>query len=630
MKLNATSRDFLSCARTTATTLMAVLVLLGALLAAPAAASASWLPAVDLSDPGAHFDLPPRIAVDDTGGSLAVWIQEVNNQHALKAATKAPGDSFKPPITLASADAYKPEVAMNADGSAVVAWSRIGSQWSIRAVSRTPEGDWRPAKTISGAAGGSGFELDVAVDPAGRAVAVWTQGEYLVEAATMSPDGQWSPPVQLSKAGNNAWSPHVEIDPSTGRATAVWYRWNNAGDTIVQVAEKEPGEEWREPEDLSPEGENAYSPDIAVAGGHAVIAWVCNDAIEAATRDSDGKWQPTETISEPKAGEPSVGIDRNGDVLALWTIGPTKSGPRVAKSASLAPGGNWTEPVTLTERMAGDGGAPQIAVTPDGRAIALWTIWNGKSRVVEAASGGVGIPWGSPVLPAPVGGWSQSPQIAMTNTGDAAAVWIGDRIQAAVFDVSDPQLRSISLPATARAGLPVAIAADPFDAWSALTSVIWSFGDGAGAAGSSVAHAFNRPGQFDVTVTATDPAGHSVRSSRTLVVTPALAVAHRGVRVKGGMARLLLTCPGIAECHGAARLVLQKTKKLLMPRPRLIGSTQFALPGGAERIVTVRLRRKILSLIPTDPRKGFRANLAGSAVEPRPVMLKRAGVERTG
>jgi hypothetical protein len=217
----------------------------------------------------------------------------------------------------------------------------------------------------------------------------------------------------------------------------------------------------------------------------------------------------------------------------------------------------------------------------------------------------------------------------MSGTGDAAAVWMGNHVQAAVFDVTDPQLRSISMPATARAGLPVALAADPFDAWSALTSVSWSFGDGAGAAGASVAHAFNKPGQFDVTVTAIDLAGHSTQSSRTLVVTPALAISNHIVRVKGGKARLLLACPGTAECHGDARLVLGKPKKLLMPRPRLIGSTQFTLPGGAQRIVTVKLRRKVLRLIPADPRKGFRAKLAGSAVEPRPVLLKPAGVERT-
>lgn len=629
MALETTTQSTFSCARTMLATVMAVFLLVGALLFTPAAASASWLPAVDLSDPGAHFDLPPQIAVDGRGGALVVWPQEVNNQWALKAASKSPGESFKPQFTIASAGARKPEVAMNADGSAVVAWSRIGSQWTIRAMSRTPEGDWRPAKTISGAAGGSGFELDVAVDPAGRAVAVWTQGDYLVEAATMSPDGQWSPSVQLSEEGNNAWSPHVEIDPSTGKATAVWYRWNNAGDTIVQVAEKEPGEEWSEPEDLSPQGENAHSPEVAAAGGHAVVAWVCNEAIEAATKDSDGEWQPTETISEPRAGEPSVGIDQDGNVLALWTIGPTKFGPRHAKSASLLPGGTWTEPVTLSERMAGEGGPPRIAVTPDGRAIAVWTTYDDSARIVEAASGGIGIPWASPVLLAPVGGWSQSPQLAMTGTGDAAAVWIGNRIQAAVFDVSDPELRSISIPATARAGRPVALAVSPFDAWSAHSSVGWGFGDGSSAAGASVTHSFNKPGQFVITVNATDPAGHSTKTSATLAVARALAISNRIVRVKGGKARLRLACPGTAECRGAARLVLGITRKLLIPRPRLIGSTQFSLPGGAERIVTVKLRRKILRLIPADPRKGFHARLAGSAVEPRPVLLKRAGVERT-
>lgn len=149
-------------------------------------------------------------------------------------------------------------------------------------------------------------------------------------------------------------------------------------------------------------------------------------------------------------------------------------------------------------------------------------------------------------------------------TGDAAAVWVDNRIQAAVFDLSDPEVRSVSIPATARAGLPVSFAASASDAWSALTSVSWNFGDGSGAAGASVAHSFKKPGQFDITVTATDPLGHATRTSSRLAITPALALSNRVIRVKGGKARLRLVCPGIAECRGGARLARRgKVKKLV-------------------------------------------------------------------
>jgi hypothetical protein len=54
---------------------------------------------------------------------------------------------------------------------------------------------------------------------------------------------QWGLAVPLSESGNNAWRPRLAVDPS-GQVVAAWYRWNDDGDTIVQVAEKEPGEAW--------------------------------------------------------------------------------------------------------------------------------------------------------------------------------------------------------------------------------------------------------------------------------------------------------------------------------------------------------------------------------------------------
>ena len=77
----------------------------------------------------------------------------------------------------------------------------------------------------------------MAIDPAGDAVAVWDRpngSNFIVQAAARPAGGSFGAPVDLSLAGQNAFDPQVAIDPA-GDAVAVWDRSNGAN-TIVQAA----------------------------------------------------------------------------------------------------------------------------------------------------------------------------------------------------------------------------------------------------------------------------------------------------------------------------------------------------------------------------------------------------------
>jgi len=599
------------------------------LLVAPVAAGAAWLPAVDISAEGNEygFDQYPQVAADASGGAVAVWPQ-LYGPHLIQAATKLLGGGWESPVDLSPPNQYslEPQVAMNEAGEAVAAWIRLDSERKLEVASRTPQGSWGAPEEIS-AAGGGPNHVDVAIGPAGEAAVVWTgyqnTSDYIIRAMIRSASGQWGLPIELSKPGQNAWEPKIAFD-SSGNLVAAWYRWNAKGDTIVQVAEKARSQAWGEPRALSAEGGMAGSPEIAVSGGQAVVAWERELVIEASVRGVGGAWQPAVEISGPKSAEPSLGMDGEGNAVVLWSSGAEYS-LRNAEVASLPVGGNWTKPITIAEDLTGGWGQPQVAVDPAGRAMAVWTAWDGSRRIVEAASGEVEGSWGPPVAISPADSWSQRADVAMDSLGNAAAVWQGEplTVQAAVFDATDPRFNSLSIPSQVRAGRPALFAASPFDAWSLASPPTWTFGDGSGAAGSSVDHSFQSAGKFDVTVTTSDEAGHSTAASATVKVTPALAVSGRLVKVRNGKAQVRLECPGTALCHGNVLLSRHVKAKTGRRVTRVIGRTVVAIPGGAEQTVTIKLKPRSLRPRADAPGKGLPAQISGDAIEPRSVVLKR-------
>lgn len=617
---------------------MALACVFVGLLIAPPVATAGWLPAVDLSAPGEYtFGQAPQVAVDGSGGALAVWPQ-LRGEYVVQASSKAPGGTWGPPVNISPRGSIEPSVAMNATGHAVAAWVRRYSQITIQAASRSPEGKWGASDDLTVPAYGDAGSVDVAIDPAGNAVAIWTRmgktSSYLIEAATRPLGGQWTPPVELTEPGNNAWSPKLAVAPS-GRVVAVWSRWNDAGDTIIQVAEKNAGEGWSETEDLSPGGFRSYLPDVKVGAGKTVVVWGSeeddevdgDELIEAAVKEAGEPWEEPEEISELGSRFAVLGMDSQGNALAVW---PSESEDGKTPEASTLPvGGNWTNSVPLAGPQLVDALEPELAVDPAGRAMVTWKAWNGVHPTIEAITGTVGGAWGVPATISPPDAWSSNPQIAIDSVGNAAAVWKASTksdwtTQAAVFDATKPELGSVSMPSLGRAGRPISFAASPFDAWSPLSSVTWTFGDGSTAAGPSAVHSFKQAGQFPITVTATDAAGHSTTASGLIDVTPALAISNRLVKVSQGRARLELRCPGTAICQGSAKLTRRMASKKGRRRSRVIANFNFSIPADTRKIVSAKLKPRVLKLLRGTSRKGLRARLTGDAVERRTVVLKRA------
>ena len=118
------------------------------------------------------------------------------------------------------------------------------------------------------------------------------------------------------------------------------------------------------------------------------------------------------------------------------------------------------------------------------------------------------------------------PQLAMDPGGDAFADLGGARRRdanrrSADGIAADPLWRS-TVPVSGSSGTALAMSAAATDAWSSPVTIHWDFGDGTGADGAAVSHAYAAGGTETVTISATDAVGNvSAAQTRQIVVSQA-------------------------------------------------------------------------------------------------------------
>jgi hypothetical protein len=152
-----------------------------------------------------------------------------------------------------------------------------------------------------------------------------------------------------------------------------------------------------------------------------------------------GRWSKPENISkekrwrwEPEGEDPQVAITRGGEAIAMWTAGDEgHSTTPFIRSATQPLGGGWTSPVGI--RGSIEGQEPQVEVTPDGEAVAVWHAFYNEESGLETASRPAGGKW-SRVKRLTNPGAFPEPQLAITPKGEAVAVWsleLGEGLQVA-------------------------------------------------------------------------------------------------------------------------------------------------------------------------------------------------------
>jgi PKD domain len=563
----------------------AALALLAALtgllvICAPAWAAPTWLPATSLSSPGQDAT-EAQVGVDAQGDSVAIWQRaDGSGNNVVQAAVRPAGGAWQStPTNLASCYFFAtvPRVAVDGRGDAVAVWrclSKAAGYDYTDASVRPAGGTWDTPVQLSDPEAGAQAPR-VAIDAHGDAVAVWDRvlgATAQVESSTKPAGGSWQPEVSLSDATSSAGSPDVAVAPN-GAASVVWV--NDDGPGVVTQATSRPAgaTTWGPPVDLSNPGSGGIGQVTTTPQGEVIAVWPsgADSAVQGAVRSPAGVWgSPTDISASGEAVEDvAIGVDPAGTVTAVWDRSDTSD--TIVQAATRPAGGAWQAVDDLS--AAGENAtAPQVAADGLGGWVAVWQRSNGANTIVQAARRPVGGSWQAPVDLSPAGENAEAPAVAADAEGDATAIW--DRsdgsdtiVQAAGLDGAGPLLDGLSIPASATAGVRAAFSVSPLDAWSAVQSTTWSFGDGTNASGPAPTHTYRRAGSYPVTVSATDLLGNV--SSTTATITVAPAPTERGTTTPPPAP----TLSRVSETHRTWR---EGTRTATIARPRIPVGTTFS------------------------------------------------------
>lgn len=321
---------------------------------------------------------------------------------------------------------------------------------------------WLGATTLS-AAGQHSDALQVAVDPAGAAVAVWTRqddvGHWRVQTARHPVGGTWSSTSTLSAAGQSAMNPDLAID-SAGSVSIVWERSDGTSPRI-QERHSTAGGAWSATVNLTAPAEIVDHASVVIDGhGNTTVAWAAADAgvrrIETRHRPAGAAWSQPSWVSAPGANNADVDLAANaaGAVVAVWSR--VDNNHWRTQAARRLSGGSWSTPVYLSGANENALG-PVLSVDAHGTAIAAWDDLAGPYYVVMASRQAAGGSWSAPQSLSLLSSQVGRPQIAMNTRGDADVVW-------SRFDGANQRVQTAYRPASGTWEAPVTLSADNLDA----------------------------------------------------------------------------------------------------------------------------------------------------------------------
>lgn len=365
----------------------------------------SWGPPVDLSATGSASN--PKVALNAAGDAAVVWFawdgsSLVNLVHG---AARPAGEPWQAAQTLSATggSAMNPKVVVDAGGNVIAIWTRSnGTRDIVQAASRPAGGSWQPAQDLS-TPDQNAFDPQVAVGPGGDAIAVWDQytgtpGGFVIRAARRPLGGPWQLPGEDLSAHGLTGHPHVAIDEA-GRAVAVWnifegtYGPSPVGAWATKSSFRGPGGPWQAEQPVSPVGQNTGPPQVAMDGsGNALAVWrlVSDDGLSDMIRASayDATAPELRNVGVPARGFARQRLTFSVEPFDTWSpLGPPVWNFGDGKRASgrtvkhtYARRGSYTVTVTQADAVANSTSASRLLTLRTARCFGAAATRVGSSR----------------------------------------------------------------------------------------------------------------------------------------------------------------------------------------------------------------------------------------------------------
>ncbi len=322
-----------------------------------------------------------QLAADGAGAVTVIWVQQELGLSGLWANRYIPGGGWQQPVRVepVGGELYAPQLALDTRGRGFAVWERRqGSRLRVRASRYTPEDGWGPPRDID-AGLGEAVSPGLAVHVDGSAIATWSRrdstGDRRIVTARFVPGTGWGPPDEISTVGEDAYDVQVAMD-AAGNAIATWEQEIDGEETIV-ARRFEAGTGWSAPVQLEMDGEEGYGPRLAASpDGSAVVAWIRADGeagtIVAARYTRERGWERPLTVQGGEllyVFDLHVAASARGGVLAAWC--QTYGSRNNVWYARFDAGTGWRAPV-LAENRTGSAHRPRAAAGSAGSFGLIW------------------------------------------------------------------------------------------------------------------------------------------------------------------------------------------------------------------------------------------------------------------
>jgi hypothetical protein len=251
-------------------------------MASVRAAGGGFSPATRVSPAPVSMQLAerPEVAIDQDGDTTVVWQYFDGERWVVQAATGPPGGDPGSMQTITDdlvgeEAAEDPVVGVDAAGNAVAAW-----RWSdpdearIEVAARAAGGNFGEPETLSETGEDSVFSPEIAINADGEAVVVWLADEATTETivAQGGSDGEFGAPVPVSTEDEDANYARTTINA----AGSVAVSWSNTvgGVTSLAASVRPASGAFASPAQISPTDSEILQSDLAMdAFGDVTAGW---------------------------------------------------------------------------------------------------------------------------------------------------------------------------------------------------------------------------------------------------------------------------------------------------------------------------------------------------------------------
>ena len=389
------------------------------------------------------------LAVSGDGTAMAVWTrgEALTTNEDVHASRYAPDSGWQAaePLELREGAALFPSVAMDDEGRALVVWhQKDGARLDIWSNYFVPETGWFGPELLEDDDADSARRPQVAMNAKGTALAVWYQSDGTQEhiwANRFTPGSGWGRANRISEPiePGDARRPHVAIDAG-GSATAVWQQCyaNCQSDDLNELRwdvwtnrfESDAG--WVRARRLTPGNMgSAVRPEIATnASGSAVAVWQASDAetgrfdVWSAHYGATQGWTAAKPIAVEEAGDatrPQVAMSPDGIATVVWQFDGARGEIRASRSSTAD---EWTEPEAIGPDDTVQATRPRIAADRKGSAVVVWIQTDRAQPSVWSNRFAGDLGWGAPEpIETEHGDRVWEPQIGMHPEGEGLSIW---------------------------------------------------------------------------------------------------------------------------------------------------------------------------------------------------------------